>query len=65
MPNRKKIDRYMIDNVRVRTQKKKLELKNTDIEIDPQYFDSLFIATYRDTYNNYTEGEFLIVVLFD
>ena len=44
--------------------KKKLKLDNANIEIDPQYFDTSFIATYKDTSNNYTEDKFLIVILF-
>ena len=34
------------------------------IEIDPQYITTSFIATYRDTSNNYTEVKFIIVMLF-
>ena len=42
----------MINNVRICARKKKLELENADIEIDPKYFDSSFITTYQDTSDN-------------
>ena len=35
-PDRKYIDSYMINNVRILTRKKKLELENTNIKIDPK-----------------------------
>ena len=43
--------------------RKKLELENVDIEIDPKHFDTSFITTYRDTSDNYSECIFLIVIL--
>ena len=49
MPERKYIDRHMINNVRI-------ELENTDIETDPKYVDTSFVSTYRDTSDNYIEG---------
>ena len=55
----------MISNVRIRTRNKKLELDNVNFVIDPQHFDTSFIATYRDISDNYTEGKFLIFMLFD
>ena len=61
---RKYIDRHMINNVRIHAWKK-LELEYVDIEIDPKYFNTSFISTYSDTSDNYTEGKFLIVILFD
>ena len=64
MPERKYIDKDMINNVMISARKKKLELENVDFVIDPKHFDTSFITTYRNTYNNYTEGEFFIVVLF-
>ena len=64
-PERKLIDRHMINNVRIRARQKKLQLENTNIEIDPKHFDTSFISTYRHISDNYTEGKFLIVILFD
>ena len=64
MPERKYIDKCMINNIRIHSRKKRLELDIVDIEIDLKHFDTLFITTYRDTSDNYTEGKFLIVILF-
>ena len=55
----------MINNVRIRARNKRLELENADIKIYPKHFDTSFITSYRDTSDNYTEGKFLIVILFD
>ena len=52
----------MINNVRIGTRKKKLELENTNFLIDPKYVDSSCIATCKHTYDNYTKGKCLIVV---
>ena len=49
MPERKYIDKCMINDVRIHSRKKRLELENVDIEIDLKHFDTLFITTYRDT----------------
>ena len=65
MPIRKYIGKDMINDVRIRARKKKLELANADIVIDPKHFDTSFITTYRDTSGNYAEDKFLIVILFD
>ena len=51
------IDRHMINNVRIRARKKKLELDDSNIEIDPNYFDTSFISTYRDTSDNFTKDK--------
>ena len=61
----KNIDKNMINNVRIRARKKRLELENAGIEIDSKHFDTSFITSYRDTYNNYTEDKFIIAILFD
>ena len=61
----KNIDKNMINNVRIRARKKRLELENAGIEIDSKHFDTSFITSYRDTSVHYTEGKFLIVTLFD
>ena len=55
---------HMINSVRI-CARKKLELESVNIEIDLQHFDTSFIAMYKDTSDNYTEGKFLIVILFD
>ena len=65
MPEIKYIDIHIITNIRIRIRKKKLELENADIEIDPKYDDTSFVSTYKDTSDNYTEGKCLIVLLFD
>ena len=65
MPERKYIDNHIINNVRIRAQKKRLELENADVVIDPKHFDPSFTTTYSDTSNNYAEGKFLTVTLFD
>ena len=65
IPERKYIDAYMINNIRICARKKKLELENADIVIDSRPFDDSSITVYRDTHDNYTEGKFLIVILFD
>ena len=65
IPERKYIDAYMINNIRICARKKKLELENADIVIDSRPFDDSSITVYRDTYDNYTEGKFPIVILFD
>ena len=63
IPERKYIYCHIINYVRIRARQKKLELENTDIEIDPKHFDTSFITTYRDTSDNYSECIFLIVIL--
>ena len=65
IPDRKYIDKDMINNVRIRVRKIRLVLEISDIEIDPKHFDTSFITTNRDTFYNYTEGKFLIVMLSD
>ena len=54
----------MINNVRIRARKKRLNLENADIEIDPKHVDTSFITTYRDTSDNHIEGKFLIIIVF-
>ena len=64
MSDRKYIDRHMINNVSICAGKKKLELDDAKIEIDPKHVDTSFISTYRDVSDNYTEGKYLIIILF-
>ena len=47
LPGRKDIDRHMINNVRIRARKKKLELDSVNIEIDPKHFDQKIITSYK------------------
>ena len=56
LPERKDVDIYMINNVRLRARRKKLELDSYNIQLDPKHFDSTFINSYVDTANNYTLG---------
>ena len=63
LPERKFIDRHMINNDRIRAREKKRELLNANIEIHPKHFDTSFIETYKDTPDNYTEGMYIFVVL--
>lgn len=62
--DRKYIDRRMINNVRTRVRKKRLELDDENIEIDPKHFDTSFIVAHKDTSSNNTKGKFLVVILF-
>ena len=55
LPGRKDVDRHMIDNVRIRARRRKLELDSKRIRIDPKHFDSSFIKSYVSTADNYTE----------
>ena len=61
LPDRKNIDRHMINNVRI-CARKKLELDSVNIEIDPNYFDPKCITSYRDIAGNYTKGSYIIII---
>ena len=50
----------MINIVRIRTRRRKLELDSKSIRIDPKHFNSSFIKSYVSTANNYTEGKWLL-----
>ena len=63
LPERKFIDRHMINNVRICARQKKRELLNANIIIHPKHFDTSFIENYKDTSDNYTEGMYMFVVL--
>ena len=60
LPERKDVDRHMINNVRIRVQRKKLDLDSKSIQIDPKYFDTTFIRLYVDTDYNYTQGKSIL-----
>ena len=57
LAERKDIDSHMINNVRIRARRRKLELDSKSIRIDPKMFDSSFIKFYVSTANNYTEDK--------
>ena len=57
LPERKAIDRLMINNVRIRARRRKLVLDSKSIRIDPKNFDSSFIKSYFNSTDNYTEGK--------
>jgi len=57
LPERKDVDRHMINNVRIRARRRKLELDSKRIRIDPKHFGSSFIKSYVSTVDNYTEGK--------
>ena len=60
LPDRKDVDRHMINNVSICARRKKLELDSKRIRIDPKHFDSSFIKFYISTVVNYTEGKGLL-----
>ena len=62
IPDRKFIDRHIINNVRIRDRQKKIVLENSNIEIHPKHFDTSFIETYKDTSDNYTECIHMFVI---
>ena len=57
LPERKDVDRHMINNVRIRTRRRKVELDSKRIRIDPKHVDSSFIKSYVSTADNYIEGK--------
>ena len=57
LPERKDIDSHMINNVRIRTCKRKLQLDYKSIRIDPKHFDPSFIKSYVSTTDKNTEGK--------
>ena len=57
LPKREDVDRHMINNVRIRARRRKLEFDSKSIRIDPIMFDSSFIKFYVSTANNYTEDK--------
>ena len=63
LPNRKIIDRYMINNSRIRTRERKLELDYANIDIDHKYFDTSYITSYQDTADNHSKGKYIFAVI--
>ena len=60
LPDRKDVDMHMINNVRIRTSKKKLVLDSANIQIEPKYFDPTFVNSYIDTADNYTQVKYIL-----
>ena len=54
---RKDVDRHMINNVRIRAQKKRVDVDSKGFQIDPKHFDTTFIKSYVDTDDNYTQDK--------
>ena len=54
LPDKKIIDRYMINNVRIYVRKKKLELDYANIDIDPLKIDTTYSTLYQNTASNYS-----------
>ena len=46
------IDRHMINNVRIRTRARKSELNNVKIDTAPRHFNTSFITTYDELFND-------------
>ena len=63
LPNRKIIDKYMINNIRICTRERKLELDYENIDIDPKYFDTSYITSYQDTADNHSKGKSICAVV--
>ena len=57
LPGKKDVNIHIINNVRLRARREKLELDSKNIQIDPKHFDSTFINSYVDTVDNYTQGK--------
>ena len=61
LPDRKNIERHMINNVRMCARQKKLELEFANIEINPKHFDPIFIpSVYKDTTDNHFKGKYIL-----
>ena len=60
LPDRKIIDRHMMNNVRICVRKKKLELDSANIVINPKQFDTSYITSYQDTAVNYSKGKYIL-----
>ena len=61
LPARTYTDKHMINNVRIRARKKKLELDILNIVIEPKHFDTILIIDFKVMANNYTEGKFKLI----
>ena len=57
LPERKDVNRHMINNVRIRARRKKLDLDSKIIQIDPKTFDTTFIKSFVNTDDNNMQGK--------
>ena len=57
LPSRKSIDRYMINNVRLRALKTRSEMEISNIPLEPCHFDTSFITEFKESSDNYSEGK--------
>ena len=58
LPGKKDVNIHIINNVRLRARREKVELGSKNIQIDPKHFiDSTFINSYVDAVDNYTQGK--------
>ena len=57
LPDRKGVDRHMINNFRIRARRRKFELDSKRIRIYPKHLDSSFIKSYVSTADKYTEDK--------
>ena len=55
LPSRKSIDWHMINNVRLCALKTTNDLNNSNIEIEPSHFDSIFIIECNKSAANFSE----------
>ena len=63
MPERKFIDRHIINNVRIRVRQRKRKVVNANIVTHPKHLDTSFIEIFKDTSNNYTECMYTFIIL--
>ena len=61
LPDTRNIDKHMINNERICTRKKGLELDYANIKIDPKHFDTTFITVYKNTADTF---KIRVVILF-
>ena len=59
LSSRNIIDRHMINNVRIRTRKKRLELDYANIDIYSKHFDTTYITSYQDTADNCSKSKLI------
>ena len=57
LQSRKSNDRRLINNIRLRTLKTRNKMENSNISIEPCYFDTSFIADYKENSDKYSEGK--------
>ena len=60
LPERKDVDRHMINNVRIRARREKLDLDSKSIQIDPKHFDTTFINPLDPRKQKISTGDLLL-----